>query len=488
MTSSSLSLARALNYAKKGIALPAIDLNLPSLSPSQAGCAIYVSNFTKLNFSNESLPSFMRADDVIKDFSKKNKSFSFSNPIKSNLFDSTIAPWFDNNNYSNKVLSGYWLANIFVRGLDIDETFLLTQKLIGNNFFIPDSCLSIRRYPTGGISEKQALILPPIILSLSSLFNWSSPFLIAERLAHTGGTKDKLSILPGFQMPNVKEVLKWNGTKDPVRYFSAGNEFCPRDASMYRVRSETGTVADYGLMASSIMSKQIALPADVNIIDILYGPYSFLTTKNEAEHFSGLCVNIGIRHNVDVIPRIRFSNASNIRSIGLSTELVEAAEILRAGSKSLSTSEIQTSFHFLRDFSAKIGLNDDLVIRKAEEAIISGKVFDDMLSLWKQHRVHSNFLKRFSKDPKHTLLDGLPVCKVFATKSGEINFDIKSVSDIANNFINQPDRFDGSPLPGGIELCVQPGDLIQVGDLIANIYTYNGKSVSRRFRDTISYN
>ena len=262
------------------------SLSLP-LTAAQSGCALRLSEASGLTFKGAAEDAIQDAKIVIgRIFYKGSEAASIlGKAVPLHTFEKIAGNWFSSRQHGehHEIAAGYWLADAFIRGVAPSEAADLTQFLAGKLPAVQSrSTASVRRYPTGGISEKQALILPPIMRALAREFHWCSPFLVAGKLAHTGGTRDKLAVIPGFKLASVAELSYWNGVDRPVRYFSAGADLCPRDSMMYRLRGETGTVADTGLMASSIMSKQIALPADIIILDILHGPTAFLKNRSDA--------------------------------------------------------------------------------------------------------------------------------------------------------------------------------------------------------------
>jgi hypothetical protein len=58
--------------------------------------------------------------------------------------------------------------------------------------------LLVRRYPTGSISEKVALTLPPLLAAFGRGSGLATPVIVARSLGFAGGTRDKLRTIPGF--------------------------------------------------------------------------------------------------------------------------------------------------------------------------------------------------------------------------------------------------------------------------------------------------
>lgn len=475
--SAALILAQSTAAIRQGKDVSA-SLSLP-LTAAQAGCALRLSEASNLIIEGAAEDSLLSAKIAIgKIFCKGSEAASIlGKAVPLHIFEKIAENWFaagQREEYQD-ISAGYWLADAFIRGVAPSEAADLTQFLAGKRRAAkPRNIASVRRYPTGGISEKQALILPPIMRALAREFHWCSPFLVAGKLAHTGGTRDKLAVIPGFKIASMADISHWNGVDRPVRYFSAGADLCPRDATMYRLRGETGTVADKGLMASSIMSKQIALPADVIILDILFGPTAFLKNRLDAENFGEVCEVIGELSKVRVISKLRASKNILGRSVGSSTEVLEAAEILRGDICTDSgRAEITTSINFIRCFAEELGLGSEVVCKRAETVIANGEAFDAMLGLLSDHGVDSEYIKSFSNDPRNAVLGELEKTTVFASSSGRLLWDAVSVADVANNQINSSVSGKspvGSIRQGGLELLTGDGEIVKKGDPLAIIY------------------
>lgn len=462
-------------------------LSLP-LTPAQSGCALRLTQAGGLTTEGAAAKAVLNAESIISRVFHKNSEASsmLGHAASLQTLERVAGPWFSQEAQSvySETAAGYWLADAFIRGVTPSEAADLTRFLAGQT---PPrrqgKVTTIRRYPTGGISEKQALLLPPLIRSLANEFRWCSPFLVAAKLAHTGGTRDKLAVIPGFKIASATELSRWNGIDCPVRYFSVGADLCPRDAMMYRIRGETGTVADTGLMSSSIMSKQIALPADVVILDILHGPTAFLQNRASAEEFGKMCSVIGNLNSTKIVTKLRESASILGRSVGSSTEIVEAAELLRGDARDESGQrEISTSLGFIRIFAEELGLDPETALNRAEKAINSGEAFDAMINLFVDHGVTRNYTNSFSKNPRKTVLGNLKRKTVFAEKSGRLSWDALSVADIANNQINSCKQTDHSKIivnEGGIELLVRGGSSIRRGEPLAIIYGENSETAAK---------
>lgn len=463
------------------------------LSPAQSGAALRLIRSGAITITGKALASVSEADQLVGGFflEEGRKLLGSRLPFWED-FEEVASKWFHPTaTPAQQAAGGYWLSDAFIRGVNQEEAARLTKFLIGDSGACasPGRRPSVRRYPTGGISEKQALLLPPLIRTLSEEIDWCAPFLIAPKLAHTGGTRDKLSVLPGFQTSSIADLMGWDGRVRPVRYFSADRRFCGRDAVMYKMRGETGTVADPGLMAASIMSKQIALPSDVIVLDILYGDAAFLRTAGDASGFGEMCQWIGAHFGTDIVPKIRQADGVLGKAVGASTEVVEASELLSGNIVSeKGAQELDTAVEFLAIMGERIGFAREAIRDMASDALSNGKAFDAMITLWAEHGVSQNFLDLARADVRFALLRGLDVTLIRAKESGVIHWNAIQLADVINNFVNVrgEDARDSGVKPGGIELVKQNGVDVAQGDAVAVLY--GGLDVtSGHVEDCISY-
>jgi pyrimidine-nucleoside phosphorylase len=222
------------------------------------------------------------------------------------------------------------------RGLSADNVSTLSLKMAQSgkifdyrNIHELNSKKIIRRYPTGGVSEKIALIMPSLLKCLAKRLNFTSPFLVAKTLGFTGGTWDKLKSIPDFHFPNAGydsiNILKKNNVCMTV----AKGDYNPSDTFLYQLRSITNTVDSLPLIISSVASKQIANPVDTLLLDIRYGENAFLPNLATANAFYKQ-IKI-ILKNYNIVTIAEFVNTQELHgvSIGNYQEVIESICIMR---------------------------------------------------------------------------------------------------------------------------------------------------------------
>lgn len=396
--------------------------------------------------------------------------------------DNALIAWRADSSSSAAAAVGYWLGSVCREGMGQSQVIRLARFLAEPKLKQPASSLpSIRRYPTGGISEKQAIVLPVVLQILCDSFGFCSSFLIARRLAHTGGTRDKLSILPGFSPFGIDALTRWQGESPRIRYFTATSDFCPKDEALYFLRGETGTVVELGLMVSSILAKQYAMPAEVIIIDVLYGRGAFLRNQAEAKTFVKMGTSVARELGLNLLFMMRPTNAVAWRSIGNVAELYESVENIwedvRTSDWLGSHTELGRSLLFAQAALEKIDVTRETVRQVLE--LKGSRLKDALATLWAEHSVESTILQDLRSIGAQTVLSDLHEELIPATTSGTLYCgDVEALADLVSNCLNAylptPNSNSvllGGPRKGGILFAVPLGRRVKAGHTKVAVYS-----------------
>lgn len=184
------------------------------------------------------------------------------------------------------------LMAICFQGMTEEETFELTMAMLHSGEVLDLSAVSgikADKHSTGGVGDKTSLVLCPIMAALGVKMAKMS----GRGLGYTGGTVDKLESFPGFRCDlSESEFLK---QLQDVAFVITGQAegLCPADKKLYALRDVTGTVSSVPLIVSSIMSKKLAVGADVIVLDVKTGSGSFMPRDEDAVYLAQQLVKVG---------------------------------------------------------------------------------------------------------------------------------------------------------------------------------------------------
>ncbi len=254
--------------------------------------------------------------------------------------------------YCNEEIKDYqassFLMACFINGLNDDETYYLTKAIIesGETLNLEDiDGITVDKHSTGGVGDKTSLVLVPLLASLDVKVLKMS----GRGLGHTGGTIDKLDSIPEFKTELKKEQFLKQVNEIGCCLVSQSKEIALADKKLYALRDVTGTIDNISLIASSIMSKKIALNTDIICLDVKVGNGAFFKDLKTAIKASELMIKIGNRFNKKVSAVISSMDQPLGNAIGNSLEVNEAIDTLRGnGPKDLEETCIELAYQILK--------------------------------------------------------------------------------------------------------------------------------------------
>ncbi|MDO4731949.1 MAG: thymidine phosphorylase [Bacillota bacterium] len=221
-----------------------------------------------------------------------------------------------------------FLMAVRIRGLDLEETVNLTKLMAesGDIMCFGDlPGIKADKHSTGGVGDKTSLIVMPIV---------SAAGLIAAKmsgrgLGHTGGTLDKLDSIPGFRCSLSRDEFLQQLEQIGIALVSQSGELAPADKVLYALRDVTATVDSLPLIAASIMSKKLAMSADVLVLDVKYGSGAMLPLLEEGRELAELMVGIATRRGIRASAVLSSMEQPLGRAVGNALEVQEVLEVLR---------------------------------------------------------------------------------------------------------------------------------------------------------------
>jgi len=225
------------------------------------------------------------------------------------------------------------LMAILFRGMAPDELARWTAAMIATGTRADLSSLprpTVDKHSTGGVGDKISLVLCPLVAACGA----AVPQAGGRGLGHTGGTLDKMEVIPGWRSTLSTEEVRRILAEVGAVINAAGPDLAPADRKLYALRDVTGTVESIPLIASSIMSKKIAEGTDALVLDVKVGSGAFMKDLDQARELAETMVALGEAHDVRTRALLTQMGVPLGRTAGNALEVREAVEVLAGGGPS----------------------------------------------------------------------------------------------------------------------------------------------------------
>ena len=238
--------------------------------------------------------------------------------------------------------------------------------------------------------------------------------LSGKGLGHTGGTIDKFESIKNFKFSSTKEELMDIANKTGIGLMGYSDKIVPLDKKIYSLRDVSATVPSIPLIASSIMSKKLAVEANIIILDVKVGDGAFMKDIEHAKELARRMITIGkgAKRHTNVV----LSNMDEPlgRNIGNANEIIEGIEALKGNIMPDLKEVVYTIVGLALKAYGKVKS-----IKEAEplidEVISSGKALEKLADFIEQSGGDRNLVNDYSLLPKAKNL-----YQVRAQKSGYV--------------------------------------------------------------------
>src|SRR5438309_9452294 len=178
---------------------------------------------------------------------------------------------------------------VFFSGMTDREVSAVTESMMNSGSVVDLSSIpgiKVDKHSTGGVGDKTSLIASPIAAAAGVIV----PMISGRALGHTGGTLDKLESIPGFRTNLTIDEFREQLIQHQLAFIGQTPEVAPADGKLYALRDATATVESIPLIASSIMSKKLAVGLDAIILDVKVGAGAFMKRQVDARRLAQMMV------------------------------------------------------------------------------------------------------------------------------------------------------------------------------------------------------
>jgi pyrimidine-nucleoside phosphorylase len=166
------------------------------------------------------------------------------------------------------------LMAVFKEGLDGSELDVWTDAMLHSGEVLDLSHIDapkVDKHSTGGVGDKVSIPLAPMVAACGA----AVPMMSGRGLGHTGGTVDKLESIPGFRTSLSPDEFVSIVERTGLVLAGQSGSLAPADGAIYALRDATGSVPSIPLIASSIMSKKLAVGLGALVLDVKVGRGAF---------------------------------------------------------------------------------------------------------------------------------------------------------------------------------------------------------------------
>lgn len=378
------------------------------------------------------------------------------------------------NGYLNGSIPDYQMSAllmaIVINGMNMTETLALTDIFLksGDELNLGEKIENlVDKHSTGGIGDTTTLIIGPMCASLGMKMAKMS----GRGLGITGGTIDKLESIPGFNVNLSEEEFISQVENIGFAVVSQTKNLTPLDKVIYALRDVTGTAESIPLIASSIMSKKLALGSKNILIDVKVGKGALMKNIDDANTLCKYLEEIGDAYNRSVRTIIGNMDAPLSYAIGNSLEVCEAMNVLNGKKCPLYDACVEIVAN-LYDMTFSSGLEEGY--KQARYVLESKKALNKFYEF-----VHA----------QGGSLRGVTVAKnkikITASETGEVEkIDALKVGELAATLGASKKSLDDTiDYTVGIMLNVKIGDHVNTGDTLYTIYT-NEENLNLSKNDT----
>jgi pyrimidine-nucleoside phosphorylase len=372
-------------------------------------------------------------------------------------------------NYNTGEIPDYqisaFLMAVYFAGMTDREVSALTDSIVRSGETVDLSSIpgvKVDKHSTGGVGDKTTLIVAPLAAACGVIV----PKVTGRALGHTGGTLDKLESIPGLRTDLSLDEFRAQLKEIGIAFIGQSARVAPADGKLYSIRDVTATVESIPLIASSIMSKKLALGSDAMVLDVKVGAGAFMKRQTDARKLAQMMVGIGRRVDRRVQALITDMNQPLGYAVGNAVEVMEVSQVLHnEGPDDLKRLSLELAARMV--FLAKLVPTLDDARELALQRLADGSAF----------RKFSDVVKAQGGDPKsldkfELLPNATGMREISSPRAGYVTAidaeDIGSASGLMGaGRSTKEDKIDPAV---GIILEAKIGDKVEAGSVLCRLY------------------
>jgi pyrimidine-nucleoside phosphorylase/thymidine phosphorylase len=361
-------------------------------------------------------------------------------------------------------LSAFLMA-VFFSGMTDREVGALTDCMVRSGQTVDLSSVpgvKVDKHSTGGVGDKTSLIAAPLAAAAGAVV----PMISGRALGHTGGTLDKLEAIPGFRTNLTIDEFREQLLAHRLAFIGQTPEVAPADGKLYSLRDATATIESIPLIASSIMSKKLAVGLDALVLDVKVGAGAFMKRQVDARRLAQMMVGIGRRLDKRVQALITDMNQPLGYAIGNALEVMEVSQTLQnVGPNDLTRLSLELAARMI--YLGKVTATLDDARELAQQCLLDGSGYRKFRDVIQAQGGNPKVLDRFELLPNATGVREIPspragyVSAIDAEDIGRASCMIGAGRDRKEDVVDHA---------VGVILEVKIGQRIDAGGVLCRLY------------------
>ncbi len=361
-------------------------------------------------------------------------------------------------------LSAFLMA-VFFSSMTEREVGALTDCIVRSGQTVDLSSVpgvKVDKHSTGGVGDKTSLIAAPLAAAAGAII----PMISGRALGHTGGTLDKLEAIPGFRTDLTIEEFREQLQKHGLAFIGQTPEVAPADGKLYALRDSTATIESVPLIASSIMSKKLAVGIDALVLDVKVGAGAFMKRQVDARRLAQMMVSIGRRLDKRVQALITDMNQPLGYAIGNALEVMEVSQTLQnVGPTDLTRLSLELAARMI--YLGKVTPTLDDARELAQKCLLNGSGYKKFKEVIQAQGGNPQVLDRFELLPNATGMR-----EIASPRAGYVSaIDAEDIGRASSMVGAGRDRKeDAIDHAVGVILEVKIGQRVDAGGVLCRLY------------------
>ncbi|MCX6634953.1 MAG: thymidine phosphorylase [Acidobacteria bacterium] len=361
-------------------------------------------------------------------------------------------------------LSAFLMA-VFFSGMTDREVGALTDCMVRSGQTVDLSSVpgvKVDKHSTGGVGDKTSLISAPLAAAAGAVV----PMISGRALGHTGGTLDKLEAIPGFRTDLTIDEFREQLLAHRLAFIGQTPEVAPADGKLYSLRDATATIESIPLIASSIMSKKLAVGLDALVLDVKVGAGAFMKRQVDARRLAQMMVSIGRRLDKRVQALITDMNQPLGYAIGNALEVMEVSQTLQnVGPNDLTRLSLELAARMI--YLGRVTATLDDARELAQQCLLDGAGYRKFRDVIQAQGGNPQVLDRFELLPNATGVREIPSPRAGFVSAIDAEDIGRASSMIGAGRDRKEDVVDHAV---GVILEVKVGQRIDAGGVLCRLY------------------